>query len=327
MVLLFISFAFFSSQVFAQTISVMAKVDTSEYLIGDLIHFNITAEYTLGIKLLKPVVKDSLKHLEILNIDESIVKKENEKKLSIFNFTLSKYDSGTVKIPSINLFYLVGSDTADAKLLNLNESEMLNNSKVRVIQTNPVNFRVNLVQVDLEKDIKDVKEPIKIPYGWKELLLYILIALLIIGILFYIYYRYKKKKPVTTEEKKIILPPHITALNELRKLREEGLWQQGLIKEYHSRITEIIRTYFSERFNLPALEMTTVDTLSMLMENKETEIILETTKNFLTNADLVKFAKFIPLKSLNEEMMQQAEKIVNKTKKVETVISQEVEHV
>ena len=157
MVLLFISVAFFSSQVFAQTISVMAKVDTSEYLIGDLIHFNITAEYTLGIKLLKPVVKDSLKHLEILNIDKSIVKKENEKKLSIFNFTLSKYDSGTVKIPSINLFYLVGSDTADAKLLNLNESEMLNNSKVRVIQTNPVNFRVNLVQVDLEKDIKDVK--------------------------------------------------------------------------------------------------------------------------------------------------------------------------
>lgn len=326
-VLLFISFSFLFSQVFAQTISVEAKVDTSQYLIGDLIHFSITAEYSHEIKLLKPDVKDSIKNLEILTIDESIVSEEKGKKLSIFNFTLSKYDSGSVIIPQINLFYLVGRDTADAKLLNLSKSELINNPKVRIIQTNPVNFRVNLVQVDFKKDIKDVKGPIKIPYNWMELLLYILTAILIFGILFYIYHKYKKKKSGTTEEKKIILPPHITALNELRKLREEGLWQQGLIKEYHSRITEIIRTYFSERFNLPALEMTTADTLSMLMKNKETEIILETTKNFLTNADLVKFAKFIPVKSLNEEMMQQAEKIVNRTKEIVSVIPQEVEHV
>lgn len=327
-VLLFIHIAFISSFAFAQTISVEAKVDSSQYLIGDLIHFSITAEYSSDIKLLKPAVKDSLKNLTILSIDEPIVSEKNGKKLSRFNFTLSKYDSGTVTISSINLFYLTGSDTSDSKLLNLSQSEMLNNPKVGVIQTNPVVFRVNLIKVNLKKDIKDVKEPIKIPYSWEELLMYILIALLIIGILYYIYYRYKKKKSGAVEEKKIIkLPPHITALNELRKLREEGLWQQGLIKEYHSRITEIIRTYFSKRFGLPALEMTTAETLSKLRENKETEIILETTENFLTNADLVKFAKFIPLKSLNEEMMQQAEEIVNRTKKVETGVSQGDEHV
>ena len=327
-VLLFIHIVFISSFAFAQTISVEAKVDSSQYLIGDLIHSSITAEYSPNIKLLKPAVKDSLKNLAILSIDEPTVSEKNGKKLSRFNFTLSKYDSGTVKIPPINLFYLVGNDTSDSKLLNLPQSEMLNNPKVRVIQTDPVNFRVNLVQVNLKKDIKDVKEPVKIPYSWEELLIYILIALLIIGILYYIYHRYKKKKSGAVEEKKIIkLPPHIEALNELRKLREEGLWQQGLIKEYHSRITEIIRTYFSERFNLPALEMTTAETLSSLRKNKETGIILETTKNFLTNADLVKFAKYIPLKSLNEEMMQQAEEIINRTIKAETVNSQEVEHV
>lgn len=327
-VLLFIHIVFISSFAFAQTISVEAKVDSSQYLIGDLIHFSITAEYSPNIKLLKPAVKDSLKNLAILSIDAPTVSGKNGKKLSRFNFTLSKYDSGTVKIPPINLFYLVGNDTSDSKLLNLPQSEMLNNPKVRVIQTDSVTFRVNLVQVNLKKDIKDVKEPVKIPYSWEELLIYILIALLIIGILYYIYYKYKKKKSGAVEEKKIIkLPPHIEALNELRKLREEGLWQQGLIKEYHSRITEIIRTYFSKRFDLPALEMTTADTLSKLRESKGSEVILETTKNFLTNADLVKFAKFIPLKSLNEEMMQQAEEIVNRTKKVETVVSQEAKHV
>jgi hypothetical protein len=43
------------------------------------------------------------------------------------------------------------------------------------------------------------------------------------------------------------------------------------------------------------------------------------TENFLTNADLVKFAKFSPLSSVNEEMMKQAVDIVEKTKPEEKI--------
>ena len=327
-VLFFISLAAFSTNVEAQTISTEAKVDSSQYLIGDLIHLKITTEFSKDIKLLQPNVKDSLKGVEVLEIDEPTLYEENGKKITEFNFTLSKYDSGTVTIPSINLFYLIGKDTSNSKLLKLSENELLKNPKVRVIKTNPVNFRVNLVQVDLQKDIKDVKDPLKIPYDWKALLLWILIAFVVIGAIIYFYLKYKKKKSGLVEERKTIkLPPHITALKELRKLREEELWQQGLVKEYHTRITEIIRNYFAERFNLPALEMTTTETLRTLKKNKETESILTTTQNFLTNADLVKFAKFVPLKSVNEEMMEQAEEIVNKTKVVKEVKAEEIESV
>lgn len=311
----FVIFFLISTQIQAQTVSVEANVDSSQYLIGDLIRFTITAEYSKNIKLLNPSVKDSLKGLEILEFGKPAFEETDTKKITKFNFTLAKYDSGDVTIPRLNLFYLVGKDTADTKLLNLPESELLKNSKVRVISTNPVKFRVNLVKVDLKKDIKDVKGPIKIPYNLKELLLWILVLLVFISAGVYFYLRYKKKKEGTLTDQKIIkLPPHITALNDLRKLREKQLWQQGLVKEYHSAITEIIRVYFEERFNLPALEMTTDETLKRLKENKETVEILPTTKKFLKNADLVKFAKFVPLKSVNEEMMQQAEEIVNKTK-------------
>jgi len=327
-VLFFIYFSSVSTLVNAQTISVDAKVDSSQYLIGDLIHFTISAEYSKDIKLLRPSVTDSLKGLEILGSEEPTLMEKDGKKISKFNFTFAKYDSGNVTIPSINLFYLIGKDTSDSKLSNLSEGELLKNPKVRVLKTNPVSFRVNLVEVDLKKDIKDVKDPLKIPYNWKELLLWILIALVVIGTIIYFYLRYKKKKSGLADEEKIIkLPPHITALNRLRKLREEQLWQQGLVKEYHSRITEIIRVYFEERFNLPALEMTTAETLSKLNKNKEAEVILTTVKNFLTNADLVKFAKFVPLKSVNEEMMMQAEEIVNKTKIINEVKAEETGHV
>ena len=84
-------------------------------------------------------------------------------------------------------------------------------------------------------------------------------------------------------------------------------------KEYHSNITGIVRNYFEERFKLPALELTTTEQMQQLKKVSAAEIIFEETNKFLNNADLVKFAKFIPIASVNEEMMKQAKEIVNKT--------------
>ena len=86
-----------------------------------------------------------------------------------------------------------------------------------------------------------------------------------------------------------------------------------MIKEYHSRITEIIRKYFDERFNLHAMELTTNEVMDLLRTKNEAQVIFDITNDFLNNADLVKFAKFQPMSSINEEMMKQAFSIVNKT--------------
>ena len=77
---------------------------------------------------------------------------------------------------------------------------------------------------------------------------------------------------------------------------------------------------------MPALELTTFESMSELRKVSEAEIIFETTNKFLNNADLVKFAKFIPLDSVNEEMMTQAKEIVNNTIPVEkeTIEQEEV---
>ncbi len=123
-----------------------------------------------------------------------------------------------------------------------------------------------------------------------------------------------KRKKLTPKKKVVVkLPAHAIALNSLNSLQEKKLWQQGLIKEYHSEITEIIRKYFEERFNLPALELTTSEATQLLRQRKEAGPVLDITYDFLTNADMVKFAKFEPMASVNEEMMKQAYEIVNKT--------------
>jgi hypothetical protein len=58
------------------------------------------------------------------------------------------------------------------------------------------------------------------------------------------------------------------------------------------------------------------------------ENILNITNEFLNNADLVKFAKFIPLHSVNEVMMKQAKDIVNSTiPKEQVLVEEEVQNV
>jgi hypothetical protein len=125
-------------------------------------------------------------------------------------------------------------------------------------------------------------------------------------------------------KEKVIIPPHVKALAALDNLESEQLWQKGFIKDYHSRITEIIRNYFEESFDLPAMELTTTETIQHLKGIKEKVIILDITYNFLSNADLVKFAKFQPFETVNEEMMKQAKEIVQSTIPQKPVITEEV---
>jgi len=100
-------------------------------------------------------------------------------------------------------------------------------------------------------------------------------------------------------------------------LENAKLWQQGKIKEYHSSITNIIRKYFGGRFGFNALEMPSSEVLENLSAKPEAGIIFDETRSFFENADLVKFAKFKPMPSVNEEMMKQAYNIVRTTKQDE----------
>ena len=49
---------------------------------------------------------------------------------------------------------------------------------------------------------------------------------------------------------------------QLEKLKQAQLWQNGKIKAYYSDLSDILRLYIENRYNSPALEMTTDEILS-----------------------------------------------------------------
>jgi len=305
----FILFILISVKLNAQSVSALASVDSSDYLVGDFITYTLEVRSEKNIQIAPPLIRDSLKQLEIIKELEPVTTENNNIKATTYGYILSYYDSASITISPIAIRYKIHGDNED-----------------KVVLSNPVTFSVHTVTVQQQADIKDVKEPITIPLDWKFVLLIAIIVLVVIGLAIFFYLRYKKKKTEAPVIKKIIkIPAHVRALSALDKLEAEQLWQKGRVKDYHSNITGIIRGYFEERFNLPALELTTSEQMQQLRKVQIAKNILEETNQFLNNADLVKFAKFIPLPSVNDEMMKQAKNIVTKTipkdaEKVEEVI-------
>jgi flagellar basal body-associated protein FliL len=164
----------------------------------------------------------------------------------------------------------------------------------------------------------------KAPITLKELLPYIfwgiliILALVIILLLIW-YFVTKHKKGKVFGPKKITEPAHVIALRELDNLRTEKLWQNGKEKVYYTKLTEIIRVYIEQRFGIYALEMTSdeiVNALNSIILDEKSSV--ELVKNILFIADLVKFAKGMPLPDENEIGLLNAYQFVNNTKPVVT---------
>ncbi len=274
-----------------------ADTDSTEYIIGDYIYYTLELKYPKGIKITVPSVKDSINNLEFIKEEPTVREETNNEVYELHKYIFSKYDSSDVTIPSYNIAYSIDG------------------TNVQYIRVNPVNIVVKTIEVDPQADIQDVKKPIRIPLDWVTILIIALIVL-VVALLSYFGYKYYKKKhaPVEPKKVKVTILPYQKALVQLHQLEDKKLWQQGKIKEYHSEITGIIRDYFEERFHFDALEMTTPEIIDNLSSRHVSKEVVGKTEEFLQNADMVKFAKFQPMPTVNEEMMKEAYFIVDNTK-------------
>jgi len=194
---------------------------------------------------------------------------------------------------------------------------MLPDTSGVVATTTMMLLAVHTVKVDTTQAIKPIIGPLKVPISFREMLPWILAAvvvvLLVIGGIWY-YNKRRKREPVFRLKPKVVLLPHETALQEIEKLRVKKLWQAGKIKEYHSELTEIIRKYIEDRFQVPALEQTSAEILESLLNNAGCpHAALDKLSNLLILADMVKFAKAEPLPLENENSLNDGIQFVHET--------------
>lgn len=295
-----------SFNLIAQKPIVQATTDSAEYKVGDYITYILNIEYDQNQNLIIPSVKDSITTLEYIKELPSEKYEVGGRIKEVRKYIFSKYDSTDVTTPPFMIEYTIAGDPIP-----------------KAVRVNPVTLLVKTLDVNPEEDIRDVKDPQMIPFDWLFWGIIFLIVLIAASAAYFIIRYYRKKHKLKLPEKVVVkIPPHKIALSALNALESKKLWQQGKIKEYHSEITEIIRRYFEARFGFLALEMTSNEILEKLNMYGNSNL-LNNAEEFFSNADLVKFAKFVPMPSVNEEMMKQAYQIVENTRVKEELIEAE----
>lgn len=166
-------------------------------------------------------------------------------------------------------------------------------------------------------EIKDISPIFRQPYTFGEVATVIGIVLGILALLataYYFYRRWKDHKPLIALPKVPPVPTDVHALNELEALRQRQLWQQGMIKEYHTLLTDVLRNYLEEAYHIPSTEMTTDQTLDAFRAcpaySSESEKNL---RQILQTADMVKFAKSEPQPYQHDLSMTQSIAFVKAT--------------
>jgi hypothetical protein len=289
--------------VYCQNVTADAKLDKSTLSIGDQATIAISVTMPAGAQIGWPVIGDTVlgKILVIARtrIDSSFSKDKKEITLRQ-KLLITSFDSGFYTMPPLPFNYRIPPDTtiyrAEAQLGFL---------------------KVNGVKVDTTQAFKAIKGPIRVPLTLREVLPWVMLGVVAIWMILtviYIIRKRRKREPVFTLRQKVQLPAHVVALDELEKLRLKKLWQAGRIKEYYSALTDILRKYLEDGYQIKALESTTQEIADDLRINgqiprEQVDKLLK----ILILADLVKFAKERPLADENETVINHAGEFVRAT--------------
>lgn len=268
-----------------QNVSIQAKLDRSEIKTGeqaaiDLVirtnnlpktKFYLKEDPSAG----EPYTVVEFGALDTVDIDASL--KEITARLIVTSF-----DSTLVTIPPIVVETPDGKAETQAMALNVVQPE--------VDAAHPESF-------------KDIKAPWEISLSirdWVELILRSWIFWLVVGLglITYAVYRYiqhRRNRPLTERvEQEPQLSVIQIALQRLQDLEAAQLLEQGLFKEYYTRLVDIFKTYLDDSFAWSTSEMTTSELRDFVRERKLGKEQIYQIEELLQEADLSKFAKSMP---------------------------------
>ena len=300
------TFLFSFAIVNAQQIKATARLDSTNILIGDQIKLFLEIDYPKNAIVEFPQLPDSLSafievlgksKIDTIDLDDRALQKQ------IRSYTITSFDSGS---------YLI-----EPKWFKININGVIDS-----VPTNGVTLNVFSMVIDTTRGLTDIKMPYAAPITLKEVTPYILGIILIAAIIFLVLYsikRKKKNKPFFALPVKPKEPPHVIALRELDRIKNEKIWQKEKTKQYYSEVTDVLRNYIEERFEIRAMEQTTDEILDSFRVQKNLlgDKSFTNLSQILSVADLVKFAKYKTLPDDDNLTLVNSYFFINDTKKEE----------
>jgi len=269
-------------------VNVRAAVDRSVITIGDRVRYSLTVEADPSVEFELPPFGEELGGFSILDHGVEETRDRSGRHVASQWYELDTYTVDTYVIVPAAIAYRDES------------------GEQHTVAVPPVTVRVeSLLDKSGEEDqLRDIKPPVSIarpktPYyigaGIAGMAALCAAAVWLV----------RRRRSRAAEPP---LPPWQVAYAQLARLREMDLPGEGKIDLYYVYLSDIVRHYIENRFGLRAPEMTTEEFLAVVAGGvglpQGHEQLLTT---FLSNCDMVKFARYGPSR---EEMMSAFESAV-----------------
>lgn len=267
-------------------------VDRTSVTLGDPIIFKITATRTPAEKLIFPGADAPFGDFELKDM-RSFEEKDGDRVKEGREYKLALFKLGRAVIPMQKI--INAKDTSDKRM------------------TDSVEIIVKKVTVADTSDIVDIHPQARVGYGPLFYMVIIGVILALGLIVYLIDRRLKRRKLKAAEKPAIVLPPEVIFEKELAELLAARLLEKGGVKEFHLRISEILRKYLGGRFGFYALESTTTELMAALKDKGMEPPVLRALDRFCDLNDPVKFAKWVPPTEESEKLIEVCREIADKT--------------
>lgn len=279
----------------AQNISIRASLDTNQLMLGEQTTLTLEVVAPKYLTMVLPALTDTLcAKVELVGMPVTDSVWAGELLTLTHRAVLTSFDSGFYSLPPLEVI-VRGQGYEDT------------------LYSNPLTLAVFTMPVDTTKEIYDIKPQMEIPITAREIALLIggvlLLSVIIFGIVYYLRRR-RNQLPLFGAAKPVI-PPYDQAITRLEAIRSEKLWQQGRVKEFYTRVTDVVRLYIEDELRIPAMEQITWEIIRTLQQQQWPQDTIDDTSKLLQEADMVKFAKEEPLPDQNDANLTLARAIVD----------------
>ena len=292
-----------SGVAYGQTVD--ATIDRNEILIGEQAEVRLSVNYPKDRlpEVIFPQIADTLlakvevlrsTGIDTLTTGADVSTARLERRLFITSF-----DSGYYAIPPFT--FIVNGDTQKTEAFLLT---------------------VHTVAVDTTGDPKTIKDIYEVDVTWADYFaiyrpyilggLALLVAILV-GIWFLRRNLRKRRSRPAPEPVAPARPADEVAREELDRIEREKIYSRGLVKRYHTEITDIVRDYLEAAAQVPAHELTTRQIMQRLRYSGLSERETGQLREVLLRADMVKFAREEPSEDENSAAVRQAREFVEST--------------
>lgn len=275
--------------------SVSVSVDRTELTIGDPIRYTISVTAAAGVEVEIPLLGEQVGDFTVLDFGELPPRTENGQVVTSRWFRLTTFETGHHLLPGPTIRYQ-----------HHGERERIDGNDVSITVISL------LAEAGQNPELRDIKPPEVLPFDWRPYGLVAVAGLVLAGLGGGLFFYLRRPAPAVAPPAP---PASQVALEALRRLHAQGLIEKQQFETYYVSLSAIVREYLENGLNLRAPEMTTEEFLSAAARGHQLSAVQqERLAEFLSQADLVKFARHRPGLEESEAAYRAARRFVEETR-------------